>query len=304
MKKIFAIALALVMVLSMASAFASPCTAGPFDWTKVSSKNCGKMTVEVIPYVKVNTNCAPYYDYEMSTCAAAVAGEKVYYAVKVVIDKNLDREWYAAIANPVAVDLTGMKEADYSLAGIDLETLYDEDEKLTLYYDFADGEWEDAEATGFEFGANNLKVATVDNPGKAKVCVSFTSQVKNFESGVIGNYFVAVEYEDAKNGIMAIHEDEDETQNVVLVAFENGEVAGIYKQNDKCSTTFLNSVMGYFGFDFGTKMDQDLINANFGWEDEVKSCFAWSKAASAIVDAECVVAIPKTGDKGLLWWLF
>ena len=57
MKKIFAIALALVMVLSMASAFASACVQAPtLDWycATATCHNCGKATVEVIPYVKVN----------------------------------------------------------------------------------------------------------------------------------------------------------------------------------------------------------------------------------------------------------
>ena len=270
----------------------------------------------------------------MSTCAAAVAGEKVYYAVKVVIDADLDREWYAAIANPVAVDLTGMKEADYSLAGIDLATLYDEDEKTTLYYNF-NGYWEDADATGFEFGVENLQFATVDNPGKAKVCVSFKSEVADFTEGVVGDYYVKVLKTGADEGIMLVVDADDAiaaadpiadtlaawaaagsplslnalaaafpVDNAVGYIYANGEVAVVGKLNDKCSTSFYNNVTSFFGIQMGTKMTTKLINDNFGWKDEVESCFAWSKAASAIVDAECVVAIPKTGDASVLAWLF
>ena len=48
MKKIFAIALALVMVLSMASAFASPCTTG-FSWSDKGASIVDAECVVAIP---------------------------------------------------------------------------------------------------------------------------------------------------------------------------------------------------------------------------------------------------------------
>ena len=95
MKKIFAIALAVVMVLSMASAFASNCTAG-FDWTCATSVNkCGKATVEVIPYVKANDSCGGF-KWVPNTCAGAVNTDVVHYVVKMSVDANPDKEWFDA----------------------------------------------------------------------------------------------------------------------------------------------------------------------------------------------------------------
>ena len=92
MKKIFAIALALVMVLSMASAFAAN-DCSTFDWTcSTKATNCGKGKVEVVPYVMVNTACG--WDYEVSTCATAITTQKVYYAVKLTVEANPDMEWW------------------------------------------------------------------------------------------------------------------------------------------------------------------------------------------------------------------
>ena len=42
------------------------------------------------------------------------------------------------------------------------------------------------------------------------------------------------------------------------------------------------------------------INANFGWNDEIESCFTWSKNGTAIVNPECKVEIPKTGDASVV----
>ena len=74
MKKIFAIALALVMVLSMASAFAAYCDT-TWDWSCATNViNCGKATIEVIPYVRSTTACAGESEFVQSSCAAAVPG--------------------------------------------------------------------------------------------------------------------------------------------------------------------------------------------------------------------------------------
>ena len=64
MKKIFAIALALVMVLSMASAFAAAtlpgtCSFGSWDCTTYANK-CGVAKAEVVLFVKGN-NCYETY---------------------------------------------------------------------------------------------------------------------------------------------------------------------------------------------------------------------------------------------------
>ena len=47
-------------------------------------------------------------------------------------------------------------------------------------------------------------------------------------------------------------------------------------------------------------MTKKAINANFGWNDEIESCFTWSKNGTAIVNPECKVEIPKTGDASVV----
>jgi len=62
--------------------------------------------------------------------------------------------------------------------------------------------------------------------------------------------------------------------------------------------------MDAFKLDFGTCITDKAVKANFAWEDKVENCFSWSDKVQAVVDAECVVAIPKTGDASVLAWLF
>ena len=95
MKKIFAIALALVMVLSMASAFAAAtmpgtCSFGAWDCTTYTSK-CGVAKAEVVLFVKGN-NC--YETYTESNCAGVVNGEHLFYGVKVTFDKDVNEQWF------------------------------------------------------------------------------------------------------------------------------------------------------------------------------------------------------------------
>lgn len=69
MKKIFAIALALVMVLSMASAFATLQCDPKWDWAGTTyTYDCGTAQIFVDEYVRANTACG--YDLVANSCAA------------------------------------------------------------------------------------------------------------------------------------------------------------------------------------------------------------------------------------------
>ncbi|MBQ3131932.1 MAG: hypothetical protein IJC24_04400, partial [Clostridia bacterium] len=46
----------------------------------------------------------------------------------------------------------------------------------------------------------------------------------------------------------------------------------------------------------GTCIDAEIVERNFGWDDELENCFKWSNKGASVVNPECVVAIPKTGD--------
>ena len=310
MKKIFAIALALVMVLSMASAFASQCSVGPFDWTcATKNTNCGKVKVEVVPYVKVNAACNDIA-WEVSTCATAIKGENVYFTLKATVDKHVDPEWFKWSA--LTIDYSGLDKADVANLwtvknGAGVETFQsldrDADKEIVYYWNEATTSWEEVD-DDFEFGFKNIITAKVTKASDAKVCAKLTSKYENFTEGVVGKYFVKYgTFENVK--AFVVYEDEDETENVVVYTLDaDDKVNGIFKKNDKCSTAFYNEVTAFFGITMDTCLNQETVDANLGWDEEVKNCFSWSTKGAAVVDAECVVAIPKTGDKGLLWWLF
>ena len=414
MKKIFAIALALVMVLSMASAFASPCMGG-FDWTcATAATNCGKGKVEVIPYVKVNNGCGGF-DWQASECASAVSSENVFYAVKLTVDANADKEWWAQAS--VELSYKGMNKKAVapvldSVAGlpavIDASTDVKASDVNTFYYDFsAKGNaftgWQLVTDT-FEFGNDYINTVKVGDSSKTKVCATLKSAVlyNKGMAGVVGDYYVeyveaadAVKAKDATAatitytltaGTAAADLDTFATTNIragwvvksksydtnkIVVAkptpgvldeatFENvktqeeakvgtnglksvkvvngtaavaadagkvnalvvytkdpakgGEALVTYIIEDGkivlidytkvCGAAEYATIKAFFGLEIGTCVDKDLIKANFGWEDKFEHCYAWKNSAPSIVDAECVVAIPKTGDASVLAWLF
>ncbi|MBQ4610662.1 MAG: hypothetical protein IJB30_02915 [Clostridia bacterium] len=316
MKKIFAIALALVMVLSMASAFASQCSVGPFNWTcPTDATNCGKVKVEVIPYVKVNADCNDV-DYVPSNCAGAVKGEKVYFTMKLTVDAHVDADWFKW--STFEVDYTELLQPDGVTAKADVANLWlvsnsyedldlDADKEKTYYWNEATTGWE-VEDDDFEFGTKNLITAVVGNASKAKVCATIASK-SSFDEGWVGSYYVIFE---VGEGLLVLDDepvyDEDGyilNENAVWYGLDEDEkVDEIVRWNDKCSTSFYNAVVNFFGIDMFTCLNAETIEANLGWDEEQKSCFQWSKEAMAIVDAECVVAIPKTGDASVLAWLF
>ena len=393
MKKIFAIALAVVMVLSMASAFASNCTAG-FDWTCATSVNkCGKATVEVIPYVKANDSCGGF-KWVPNTCAGAVNTDVVHYVVKMSVDANPDKEWFdaatfsltakgladgtAAAAAKTAYTYTAQKGAFANV-----EFTGDNAATAQVYYMNAQGVWvrydADNDATAEDKFVQTLNV--FDAP-KAKLCAKLESK-NDFTSGVVGNYWV--EYTSEKGGVAAkkaslvykvtsapdlssvslwvgndklawdiayvdgyivataptAGEVAEPTMLVggtaVAAEFENGNAAKDatfatlkvwtvkdgakgadllvtytivdgkvreIKHTNVCGAATYETIKAFFGLEIGTCVDKDLIKANFGWKDKVENCFSWSDKAVAVVDAECVVAIPKTGDASVLAWLF
>ena len=392
MKKIFAIALALVMVLSMASAFASPCTAG-FDWTCASSTtNCGQGTVELVPYVKVNNSCGGY-DWQVSECASAVSGERVFYAIKLTVDANADEDWW----KKAAVELTykGMAAAapavdkPWSDVKKAIKAEDTADEVNVFYYNFATTAWDIVNDDFVLANKENthVKAEKVGNKAAdAKICVELTSAWKG-TAGVVGDYYVvyaegvdAVAAKDATKATLTFTVDEgtlnkswypvDWSEVSVLTAGGKTTVTLEYKTAGKLSSKALKAVKdnvhgvvptivdgtaavkaveasanaiyvydekdgkllvtytikdgkigaidytawcgeaayatikAFFGLEIGTCVDKDLIAANFGWDFEQKDCFEWSDKAASIVDAECVVAIPKTGDASVLAWLF
>ena len=55
-------------------------------------------------------------------------------------------------------------------------------------------------------------------------------------------------------------------------------------------------MMVFTGLNFGTCVNADTIKANFGWYNKSWNCTNYNKNGLAVVNPECQVAIPKTGD--------
>ena len=90
MKKIFAIALALVMVLSMASAFAFVGTCGDYAYT-CPTVGCGVAKAKVVQFAADNSADG----FVETNCAGVVVGLPVFYGVQVTFDSNVNAQWFA-----------------------------------------------------------------------------------------------------------------------------------------------------------------------------------------------------------------
>ncbi|MBR5293058.1 MAG: hypothetical protein IKU32_09155 [Clostridia bacterium] len=303
MKKIFAIALALVMVLSMASAFASACVTGPFDWAcSTDATNCGKATIEVIPYVNTNASCNGNLFVE-NDCAAAINGENVYYAVRLTVDADVDPEWWDSIGK-VLVDYTGLNKADVKVT-LPTRGADDSEDGWVFYWDGLDkkaANWHEAtEDDNFDVQDYVLK-ARVKEYAKAKVCASFEAAYTPDVTGVrVGNF--VVKYAAGNPAYLAVYADDGVTKLVEYKIVDEKVVTINYTA--ACGEADYAAIKAFMGLEIGTCVTDDAVKANFGWKEEVKSCYEWkTQNATAIVDTECVVAIPKTGDASVLAWLF
>ena len=337
MKKIFAIALALVMVLSMTSAFAAYCDT-TWDWSCATNViNCGKATIEVIPYVRSTTACAGESEFVQSSCAAAVPGERVYFAVKLTVPADINEDWWnnakistsysnltsdEALANPLANDagtvgnLAGTKGMSYNDVKDGGTYWLAMDGATTATVRWGNG-WQ-KEKAGFTFGNDNVFYGWAKK-SSAKVCVTLSSKVDMADKWItIGDYqvYVNANYNGLhikNNSYMAtITLDADQkimdvtVGNKVFVGYDangnfkyyiNGNGQASSYTSDACNEgAFLKKVFDMFKLNFGTCMTKKAINKNFGWDNEQESCTSYKKDALAIVNPDCQVAIPKTGD--------
>ena len=305
MKKIFAIALALVMVCSMASAFALNNCSANFAWPCDAKVNfCGRGTVEVVPFVKVNNGCGGF-DWQLNTCAGAVAGENVYYAIKLNVEANPDASinggnqqayWWdlaqlhvthkALNAADFNIFRTG-NNADYN--GIDWDA-----DKAKSYYLFNNKTtgWIDVTDDDLDLNKVVFKATVRDNAkaADAKVCAELESEHDGKGTWFYGDYKVEVN----TNSLKVTNTKTRETFAYTI--------SGTTEQIQASSPEFqaeVNKMFNLNGCTLGTCLTDKNIQANFGWKDidgKLKKCFNWSANATAIVNPECTIEIPKTGD--------
>lgn len=336
MKKIFAIALALVMVLSMASAFAAANVPGTCSWGSwdcpTTTIKCGIAKAEVVLFVKGN-NC--YETYTESNCAGVVKGEHLFYGVKVTFEENVNEQWfnhantklnitYKDIApaylgtnnkNQISRNLNGMGKAysDVKKGGVfwvkfnngNIQNLVSADDfddncvtdgwaittkaKVCANVEFKfDGKGMDLAFGDYTVYVNQDNTIWVKN---ASYAVKFTisdGKLGKAEVGGVGQWDANMQnptktyYGYNKDGLLA-----------TMVGNE------IKWESVNCNeAAFLMDVFKTFKFDFSTCITADGIKSFFGWDDDgaFKSCKTWNKDAVAIANAECQVAIPKTGD--------
>lgn len=337
MKKIFAIALALVMVLSMASAFAAATLPGSCSWGSwdcpTTTVKCGIAKAEVVQYTLTN-NC--YERYEISAnCPAVVTGIPVFYAIKVTFEENVNEDWFKDANTKLVVttkDLTrdrntvnnGLGEVNWALKDF---VDYDDVKKGGTFYMATDDRGNNLYLTD-EFDSAKCIFTGVAQKTSAKVCanVEFKYDGKGHDLA-FGGYTVYVNQDNTiwvKNASYMVKftisdgklaraeigganqwDNNDFNPTKTYYGYNKDGLLATMVGNElkwespNCGeAAFLMDVFKTFKFDFSTCITADGIKSFFGWDDDnaFKHCVTWNKNAVALVNPECTIEIPKTGD--------
>jgi len=311
MKKIFAIALALVMVLSMASAFA---WCDVVDWS--TSTNCGTGKVEVVTYAKGNK--VGGNTWTETACAGAVNGDEVYFAVRVTVDANPNEQFWTN----ASLELTKVGLEDSSVFGIyGAPMIAAADLAAGTYYVNASG---DLQKDVYRF------TAKVDDAASAKVCAEIkfsgaataTAGVEingsTVKVGAVsgGNYTIQVDdvyffFTEAGKfgGAMVDGKMYTEYAGDVFYADDDTTAQAVIKADNNCNNkddyTAIKDAMAAINITWGQKISRATAVAKLAKTDKLSDCATWNSEVLAVVNNDCfVMEIPKTGDKSVLAWLF
>ncbi len=310
MKKLFAIATAFVMTLTMTSALAA------FNWTNPTVNRTGKAAVEVIPYVKTADGYGGFI-WKASKYAAAVSSENIYFAVKLTVAPNPDPKWLSRAA--VELEATGLSSAwvndNYNaipLTGVDAEadteTVYYLTRKATDSDAIADVPWsrisksftvaEDVE----DRDSLCIFSAPVYNSNRAQLCATLTSSFgtaeANFIEGIVGSYYVT--FVDSALTIYGGAATPTDLNSFLVRYTVDPATERVSSVTNRAGSTVpydYATIRSFFNIDVGTRINQKLVNANFGWSDEIQSCFKWGGTVVPLPDSSIVP--PKTGDASI-----
>ena len=194
-------------------------------------------------------------------------------------------------------------------------TFVNDDATVVLALDANDKVWLADVTTGVEeiLGKLTVKKYNYDD-GKADITIVFDNTVHEYKNAQM-EWDAKTKTYTFKNGDFTVYGINGDVTNedVVLGYTEFGfTTKGYNKAGDayldasnrnltygfSCAPgKFLYNVFQKFNIDFGTCMTKKAINKNFGWDDDFgKVCYSWNTKGVAIVNPECKVEIPKTGD--------
>ena len=286
MKKIFAIALAVVMVLSIAS------VASAFTWSKpansTTADNFG-YSIDVIKFTR-STGALGSSSFNADEAATAVNGADVYYAIKLVVSNPSDSIKAQA---KVDVQVTALEGALNVTADIN---------KLGngVYYfgaiDTLDGWFHTVDKFSNEMPVYTAKCLDTDT---AKVYAKVYSERPLETAFIVGNYCVEVNgnlinfFKDDKVTLIAqfTRNDDGLITAVTYGTAGDAETMKLYEWlNNGSATDFRKAVENKEVY-----MTNANLRAAFGFSYSQSDSATW-KANSTPIILDPTVSIPKTGD--------